>query len=128
MKDGELDDQCPNMTRTSSFLTPTESVLLAELEAFERSWVRVSKLLLLRRAPQVGAAFSEYFDDDEANIPLIVARFLGGLEALEDASAPFFADGPPARALLRMRGLSDEKVAFALGLLARLRYSWKQAG
>jgi hypothetical protein len=52
---------------------------------------------------------------------LSVAVFLDRLAALEAGMQPFGADGPRARALLAVRGLTDERVAEASALMKELR-------
>jgi len=97
------------LSHDSFDLPDTSTNLWKRLDHFESLWFRVSRSSLARRFPVIAAHFfANLAQADGKRTTFGLITFLDRLRALAAGEAPFGAEGPQARALLRERGLTDE--------------------
>lgn len=91
---------------------------MAELDAFQKLWFPIARVVLQAGFPAIGRAFfSGLRQDRGAAVPFVVFSFLDRLGALEKGDPIYGPDGPEARAHLAARGLTKEVEAKAASAL-----------
>lgn len=104
-----------------STVTSRMPSLVRELDSFEDHWFPVAKIVLARHYPAVmEQLFLNLVRANGRPVTWTVQFFLQRLAAMEQGQEPFGADGPAAREILRVRGLTDEVVAGAQALAEQL--------
>jgi predicted secreted protein len=104
-----------------SVVTSRMPSLVRELDAFEDHWFPIAKIVLARHYPTVMEhLFVNLARANGRPTTWTVQFFLQRLAAMEQGQEPFGAEGPAAREILRVRGLSDEIVAGAQALVEQL--------
>jgi hypothetical protein len=97
--------------------------VLEALDRFENHWFPITRFTLDAHHPRISARFFEGLGQTSGVEVLVsVTLFVDRLELLETGAAPFGSDGPAARDLLAVRGLTSERVAEAKALLDRFRH------